>query len=633
MYSRYLAATLALIPLVMIAATNPDSPYGICAHITRHGEFQIMEAELKLMQHANIAWVRSDFDWGRIQKDPDSWSYDHLDTVAANAAKANIMVLPILDYNNSFANPAFKHLDLWAAYVKRTVERYHHQMPVWEVWNEQNLKQFWRDPNPADYLPLLQRSYQTIKAVNPKLQVAVGGYAGVPFKYIEDLYKLGGAPWFDIMNIHPYSHPYAPEERLEKQLSELRTIMARYNDEKKPIWITEIGWPTQKHRPAAPGLIKAGLKAAWPERTTPWRMVMIDDPEFSETSAPSDQMLRNELPQGTQLMRLNYDAFAAAIREGKADAVILPFDERFPSEHFNDLLAFVRDGGTLIEFGGMPIWEPRVRNQHGVWEKENKDGALYRHQLRIADEAWWHNKKLIPDKMKGNFCGPAADLPLPPEGLQIERFLKPINFREGDQFIPLIQGKHGDYTGTSAALYKFNSDFKGAIIVSALFESGHRGSTEEKQAAMTARAYLISLRLGVERIFWYELQSPEVKDLDQESHFGLTHRDLSPKPAWHAYCQLTRQRPSGSTNLELPWKSDNNAIYYPQWERPDKVKAGALWAFKQQGNYTLRFSNASARFSTWDGRPLSVNWQGNRCTLKLTGHPIYFTGATLEAVE
>ena len=633
---RNLFPLLALMLTIVSSAhaqKPPASPYGVCAHLARGGEFKTQVEELRLMKQAGIAWARSDFDWSGVQPNPDTWTFDHLDTVVSNAEAAGVQMLPILDYSVSFANPAHKHLDLWEKYVLTLVERYHARLPVWEVWNEQNLEGFWKNPSADDYLPLLKKSYETVKSVSPNLLVAVGGYAGVPLDHIGRLYELGGAKYFDIMNVHPYNHPGLPEESLEKRLVELKALMAKHGDAAKPVWCTEIGWPTQKPRLAAPGLLKAGLKAAKPGKKGAWRILVLDDPSLSATSAPSPDLLADEVPANSRVQRVTFDALLATLDAYEVDAVILPFDEHFPSDGFDKLLAYVRKGGILIECGGMPIWEPMVRKADGTWEKSKEYGEKFRDQLRIGVEAWWYKKGVIPEELPVRFVGPAEGTPQPKEGFTAERFLTPNKFKEGDQFIPLLSGKKGEYTGVAAAVCKFNSDLKGAVIVSALFEKGQRGNSESKQAKMVPRAYLIALRLGVERMFWYELQAPETDDLDQESHFGMVHRDLSPKPAYLAFQTLTAQRPAGSVMLDRPWKSEDGALYYPQWTRPDSRAAGAVWAYTKPGLYRLTFSSPDITFTAHTGEPVGTQWNGNACLLSLTDAPVYFTGGTLESVS
>jgi hypothetical protein len=633
---RPTSSAIFVLPLLALAASAlaaPPSPYGVCAHLTRSGEAQTQAEELRLMNGAGIAWARSDFDWSGVQPAPGAWTFERLDAVVSNAEHAGVQMLPILGYGVSFATPAHRHLDLWGAYVRALAERYGARLPVLEVWNEQNIPGFWKEPKADDYLPLLKKTYETVKAVDPTLQIALGGTAGVPLEYIERLYALGGGKAFDIVNVHPYSHPGVPEESLEKRLADLRAVMSKYGDAAKPVWFTEIGWPTQKQRLAAPGLLKAGLRAAKPDKKGAWRILVLDDPALSATDAPSPELLADEVPANARVQRVTFDALLATLDAYEIDAVVLPFSEFFPSDSFDRLLAYVRRGGILIECGGMPVWEPMTRTADGTWEKAKLYGETFRDQLRIGVEAWWYKKGVIPEKMQVRFVGPAEGTPQPEEGFEAERFLTPNNFREGDQLIPLLSGKQGEYTGVAAAVYKFNSDLKGAVIVSALFERGQQGNSEAKQADMVPRAYLIALRLGVERMFWYELQAPEEDDLDPESHFGIVHGDLSPKPALLAYRTLTAQRPAGSATLDRPWKSEDGALYYPQWTRPDGRAAGAAWAYKKPGIYRLAFSSPDATFTSHTGEPIGTQWSGKTCVLSLTDAPIYFAGATLERVS
>ena len=136
------------------------SPYGVCAHVTRGQEFPTRATAFEHIRGAGIACVRSDFDWSSVQPDASTWTFDHLDAALDDAEKAGIQLLPILAYSTRFANPAHEHLDAWKTYVRKLVERYQSRIPVWEVWNEQNIPGFWKEPDPAAYLNLLKVSWR-----------------------------------------------------------------------------------------------------------------------------------------------------------------------------------------------------------------------------------------------------------------------------------------------------------------------------------------------------------------------------------------------------------------------------------------------------------------------------------------
>jgi hypothetical protein len=616
-----------------VRANGTASPYGVSAHVTRAQEFPTRATAFEHIRGAGIACVRSDFDWSSVQPDAGTWTFDHLDAALDDAEKAGIQLLPILAYSTRFANPAHEHLDAWKTYVQKVVERYQSRIPVWEVWNEQNIPGFWKEPDPAAYLTLLKASYETIKAVNPKLQVAVGGYAGVPTNYIDRLYLAGAKPCFDIMNVHPYSHPGMPEATLEASIAGLRAIMAKHGDAGKKIWFTEIGWPSQKHRLAVPGLLRTALAAARPgKKKGAWRILVLDDPAFSRTAAPSEALLAPELPENSRVQRLSLDALLATLDAYAVDAVILPFDESYPATGFDRLTRYVREGGTLVEFGGAPFYYAQTRAADGTWQSDN---TFRLPDFRFGFEAWWTDKPRIPEQMQVHLTGPAQALDAPKQGFTAERFIAPRGLKEGDRFIPLAAGVHNGYTGTAAAVIAYNSDLKGSLILSAFAEKGQRGATEQVQAAVVPRAALIAFQHGIERFFWYEFQAPETDDLDQESHFGLVHRDFSPKPAYLAYKTLAAQRPAGSTVLDRPWKSADGTLYHPQWQRPDGRAAGAIWSYGSARLLALTFSSKAVTLTSQSGAALDTQWHDGTatCVLSVTDTPIYFTGGTLERID
>lgn len=610
------------------AAEPQASPYGVCSHLVGH-EFDQRATTLRLMEAAGIQWARADFSWTAVQPAPDTWKFERVDALLKSAPQDHIQVLPILDYNNRFADPAWQHLDAWELYVRTMVERYQDRVPVWEIWNEQNLQGFWKDPNPEHYFALLKRSYETIKSVNPDLKVAVGGYAGIPFDYIEKLYQSGGGKYFDIMNVHPYSHPLPPEQNLEESLHQLRELMTEYGDENKPIWITEIGWPTHKPEFTSPGFLQEALKSVLPEKKT-YRIICIKDPESDQPGWLLKQRIAIRLPAGSSIEALDYEDVAPTLDRNEIDVVVMPPSENYYADGFDRIVRYVKEGGTVVDLYGMPFWYGFTKTQNGSWQKTNTTG--YR-ELRIRAEGWWNNKGIIPEEMTVEYAGPVAGLPDQPKKITANRFLQPYNFREGDRFIPLLQGKNDEYTGTAAAIFDFDSDWKGAVIVNTLREGAGRVVDQSGQAEMLTRSQLIARRCGVERIFWYEFQAPEHDQHDKESHFGIVHNDFSEKPAYSAYRTLTSQLPAGSTFTDSEWHRTDKSLYYPQWKLPDGTSAGAIWSYKNSGTVRVEFSDAPPSFTSHTGNPLSPSLSGNSAVLTVSGAPVYFRGAEIESID
>lgn len=111
--------------------------------------------------------------------------------------------------------------------------------------------------------------------------------------------------------------------------------------------------------------------------------------------------------------------------------------------------------------------------------------------------------------------------------------------------------------------------------------------TEDYQARAVARYHIISFAYGVDKVFWYNFRSFEKDDKDPESHFGLTHKDLSPKLGLKAYQTFSKMCPTGSSRPKL---SKHGNIYVSSWKRPDKSKVWALWVSKGIENLDVQIS-------------------------------------------
>ena len=86
---------------------------------------------------------------------------------------------------------------------------------------------------------------------------------------------------------------------MDAQIDKLRGIMAKYGDAEKPIWITELGWPTHTPNVGGAGMLSAALKVARPEKKT-WNVVyaacVADD---AEPPAPIAEAILAALPSGS----------------------------------------------------------------------------------------------------------------------------------------------------------------------------------------------------------------------------------------------------------------------------------------------------------------------------------------------
>ena len=602
---------------------HTESPYGVCAHLGGGMEFDAMPENLRAMRAAGIRWARADFSWNWVERGKGNWHFEHLDKVLDEAGKAGITILPILDYNVSWAYPAHQHLDEWSEYVRRLVTRYKDRIRYWEVWNEENIPNFWKEPNPKDYLTLLKRTYEVIKEIDPELKVVFGGLAGVPHDYYENVLKEGGGKYFDIVNFHPYRGGMVTIylcQRFLDDIKKFRDLTIQYTGSDKPLWITEMGWAT----PPAFGtanrqVIEAGLKQLYPNGL-PGKFAALYDVKYDSSSQFPPVIMGTTVPDNVEIDYVSLDQLKT-LSPKTHPCLLLPPGEHFPTPFFDDLVKYVRNGGTLILVGGVPLYYVSNWDSHGFLTSNGYASDSYRNTLRIGWEAWW-TKKNVPEHAR---LAPAKEyedllkIAVKDEG---SRFLNDSKLKPGDKLIPIINASTQDYTAPVAAVIKFDSDYKGALIVSTIMNGGNTNiSSEPNQGVFLAQAYLLAFAQGVERYFWYEFQAVEQDDVDREHHFGMVHRDLSPKTGYLAMKTLTKMRPAGSVQTS-DWRNDD--FCQVSWKRPDGKTVVAIWIPGSEGERTIKLDSKIESACDCFGNPVKIpTAQGTEYTLKLSPKILY----------
>ena len=623
------AALAAAWSSVGAADAATDSPYGACAHITVN---EPPARTCAAMRGAGLAWVRSDIDWRKIQKTPGVFDFSKYDRVVAECEAEGVQLLPVVFRPPAWAKRTWEHLDEWAEFVRRFAEHYGRRLPVIEIWNEQNVPHFWGGKAyPADYLAVLRRAYDSVKSVDPSIRVAIGGFTGVPLDFIEGIYRLGGANAFDIMNVHAYTTPFNPEGILDDKIEKLRALMAKYGDGQKPIWITEIGYSTHTIGIKDQDVLLAGLKAARPEAES-WRTIYIPSQEDVEDVLDGKirKALLDILPEGSDVEVCHPADVAARLAQGDLDLAVYPFSEEYAADSVDAVLDFVRKGGVLVDFGGMPMYKAFRLAQDGTrrLEKEPLPSSDLK-RFRIAMSAWWIDDR-YPMYVQAFPTAAATGVEAPPKGFKGERFFTDALLEPGDEFIPLLSARTNGVDAVAAAVYKFGSDMKGAVVVSGILNPGSRGTnTEEQQAKRWSRALGIAFAEEIDRIFVYEFRQADKDPGHPNSFFGLVHDNFAPKPALGAYMTFVDARPAGSVQKPGAWRTADGKIWFPQWMRPDGRDAGMLWTVGGPLRREVEFSSQNVEFIDAAGAKVRPPRKGSAFSLEITDSPLYFIGGEL----
>ena len=244
-----------------VAAQTPASPFGVNGHVaSRYGVFQKQQVPLDVMVAHNVSWTREEFRWDMVNPAPGRWDWGFTDEMVAKASERGINVLGLLAYSVGWATPAAgvgsnqpvfampANMDAYRTYVHTVVSRYRGRVSAWEVWNEPNHGAFWRPgPDPAEYARLLQVASSAIRAADPSAKVVIGGVSGADTNFLDQVVAAAGWDSFDIVAAHPYVAPRSPERGYlaDGELARLEAFVNR-NGGGKPIWLTEIGWPSSQ---------------------------------------------------------------------------------------------------------------------------------------------------------------------------------------------------------------------------------------------------------------------------------------------------------------------------------------------------------------------------------------------------
>ena len=218
------------------------------------------------IQAAGIKVIRDECYWSFIETQRGVFSFSPvLDYYIRTAKQKGIDVMLILDYNNPLYAPhagaavtSDSNRAAYAQYCRKVVERYAPLgVKLYEIWNEPNIPQFW-DPSPSalQYKQLLQAAYPVIKSVDSTVTVlgcATSPAEGNPAPYISwlsfitQVFNAGGGAFMDAVSFHLYRVDKAPESYLYIDITNLKSIAGA-----KPVYLTEIGYPTSSVWPNVP---------------------------------------------------------------------------------------------------------------------------------------------------------------------------------------------------------------------------------------------------------------------------------------------------------------------------------------------------------------------------------------------
>jgi hypothetical protein len=221
-------------------------PNGFGVNIHFKGE----PRDLDLIADAGFKFIRMDLVWESIERKKGVYDFERsgYDDLTKGASKRGIRILYILDYSNRLYESdrsvrTEQGRKAFAAFAEAAAARYAGKGILWEIWNESNIKIFWKpEPNVDDYYKLVLAAAPGIKKADKTGLVVAPATSTIPFKWLEDCFKRGMLEQIDALTVHPY-RPHAPETVI-KDYTRLRDLIKRYalQGKKMPIISGEWGY-------------------------------------------------------------------------------------------------------------------------------------------------------------------------------------------------------------------------------------------------------------------------------------------------------------------------------------------------------------------------------------------------------
>jgi len=213
--------------------------------------------------------VREDYHWHNIEPLKGEFHFETVETQVALAKQNGVKITAMLAYEVGWAAPdgtSSINPDDYANYAGKTAEHFCADIKTYEIWNEPDLPNFWHPaPDPEHYGKMLVAAYGKIKAACPDALVLFGGQSsfshetGERWWFMNEVAKTvpNLCDYFDILALHPYAAAQRPSPESDFQLTEkiafqsqsamtkiAKDNLAALGCGDKPIWFTEMGWPS-----------------------------------------------------------------------------------------------------------------------------------------------------------------------------------------------------------------------------------------------------------------------------------------------------------------------------------------------------------------------------------------------------
>ncbi len=218
--------------------------------------------QASLAAAAGAQVVRFTFDWRFAERAPGVYDFAVYDRIYRALRRRGIAPLWIVMFAPDWARdpdtgcvtdcrypPAPAAEASYGALAARIARRYPRSAGI-EVWNEPNLTTFWQPrPDAPRYTRLLRTTHAAVKRVSPRMPVVNGGLSNnrvtqngnvSASEFLAEMYDAGAKEGMDAVSLHPYPVSRS-EPLLLRSVADVLEVMTEHDDERRPLWVTELG--------------------------------------------------------------------------------------------------------------------------------------------------------------------------------------------------------------------------------------------------------------------------------------------------------------------------------------------------------------------------------------------------------
>jgi hypothetical protein len=258
---------LVILDPLPAAARLPSSPFGIGLHLEGQPQ-QTVDRTLAVLAAVGIRYARIDASWGAIETAAGTYAFPaELDHAVAELERLGIRPLLVVAYGNprydggrTPSSPG--GIAAYARFAAALAQ--HYPGADLDLYNEFDFRfnTGTCGRTPSCYLQLLRPAAAAVRQAAPATRIAAPSVTGIGIDqpWLTGFVQGGGLGSTDVVAVHPYVQPAAPEP-LRDQVLALRSLLDANGGTATPVWFTEYGYST------VPGWITEQQQAAYLARS------------------------------------------------------------------------------------------------------------------------------------------------------------------------------------------------------------------------------------------------------------------------------------------------------------------------------------------------------------------------------